>query len=456
MSDAVSAGAAFNMTGTAFRTGPTTRLYEENAYLAGCEATVLAVYRVEDQTPQGERDSDEREKNNGTGPVWEVILDRTVFFPEGGGQSPDTGWIISYGRGRVAGCTYRVTDVQIADGVIRHTVTAVPSDTASDDPEAKNADSCGQEFSGPAAGDTVTIAIDWERRFGFMQNHTGEHILSGLMHSRYGFDNIGFHLSDHSVTVDVNGQLDEEEILALEREANEVIYRNAEVEILYPSEKELPQYVYRSKIEIEGQVRLVRIPDVDLCACCATHVRRTGQIGLIKIVRTVKFNGGMRLFILCGRRAFEMVQRPQQCVEEVSHLTNRSRDEIGDGVRHLLDEIGSLKQKNRELEYKAASLRIDAIPAEQENAVLFVGEMDAIVQRNMVNRLMEEHSGICGVFCGDDEAGYRYIIGSRTLDARETQKKLREKLGAKGGGKPAMVQGSVSGTKASVEEVLLS
>lgn len=456
MSDAVSAGAAFNMTGTAFRTGPTTRLYEENAYLAGCEATVLAVYRVEDQTPQGERDSDEREKNNGIGPVWEVILDRTVFFPEGGGQSPDTGWIISYGRGRVAGCTYRVTDVQIADGVIRHTVTAVPSDPASDDPEVKNADSCGQEFSGPAVGDNVTIAIDWERRFGFMQNHTGEHILSGLMHSRYGFDNIGFHLSDHSVTVDVNGQLDEEEILALEREANEVIYRNAEVEILYPSEKELPQYVYRSKIEIEGQVRLVRIPDVDLCACCATHVRRTGQIGLIKIVRTVKFNGGMRLFILCGRRAFEMVQRQQQCVEEVSHLTNRSRDEIGDGVRHLLDEIGSLKQKNRELEYKAASLRIDAIPAEQENAVLFVGEMDAIVQRNMVNRLMEEHSGICGVFCGDDEAGYRYIIGSRTLDARETQKKLREKLGAKGGGKPAMVQGSVSGTKASVEEVLLS
>ena len=456
MSDAVSAGAAFNMTGTAFRTGPTTRLYEENAYLAGCEATVLAVYRVENQTPQGERDSDEREKNNGIGPVWEVILDRTVFFPEGGGQSPDTGWIISYGRGRVAGCTYRVTDVQIADGVIRHTVTAVPSDPASDDPEVKNADSCGQEFSGPAVGDNVTIAIDWERRFGFMQNHTGEHILSGLMHSRYGFDNIGFHLSDHSVTVDVNGQLDEEEILALEREANEVIYRNAEVEILYPSEKELPQYVYRSKIEIEGQVRLVRIPDVDLCACCATHVRRTGQIGLIKIVRTVKFNGGMRLFILCGRRAFEMVQRQQQCVEEVSHLTNRSRDEIGDGVKRLLDEIGSLKQKNRELEYKAASLRIDTIPAEQENAVLFVGEMDAIVQRNMVNRLMEEHSGICGVFCGDDEAGYRYIIGSRTLDARETQKKLREKLGAKGGGKPAMVQGSVSGTKASVEDVLLS
>jgi len=456
MSDAVNAGAVLEVPGTALRPGPTIRLYEEDAYLAGCDATVLAAYRIEKAAPQGSDDSVEREMNKGTGPVWEVILDRTIFFPEGGGQSPDTGWIISHGPGRDAGGAYRVTDVQITDGVIRHTVTAVSSDPAEEDPAEKNADSCVQVYSGPAAGDTVTIAIDWERRFGFMQNHTGEHILSGLMHSRYGFDNIGFHLSDHSVTVDVNGQLDEEEILALEREANEVVYRNAEVEILYPSEKELPQYVYRSKIEIEGQVRLVRIPGVDLCACCATHVRRTGQIGLIKIVRIVKFGGGMRLFILCGRRAFEMVQRQQQCVEEVSHLTNRSRDEIGDGVRHLLDEIGSLKQRNRELEYKAASLRIDAIPAEQENAVLFVGEMDAIVQRNMVNRLMEEHSGICGVFCGDDEAGYRYIIGSRTLDARETQKKLREKLGAKGGGKPAMIQGSVSGTKASIEEVLLS
>ena len=406
----------------------TERLYEENAYLTGCGATVLAVRRIEETGPC--------EEDGDTGAAWEVILNRTVFFPESGGQSADTGWIFPAGNGSDRSGAYRVTDVQIADGVIRHAVRA--------------------DLPGLAAGDDVTLEIDWERRFGFMQNHTGEHILSGLMHSRYGFDNIGFHLSDHSVTVDVNGQLDEEEILALEREANEVIYRNAEVEVLYPSESELGQYVYRSKIEIEGQVRLVRIPGVDLCACCATHVKRTGEIGLIKIVRTVKFNGGMRLFILCGRRAFALVQRQQQCVEEVSHLTNRSRDEIGDGVKHLLDEIGSLKQKNRELEYRAAFLRLETVPAEQENVFLFAGDMDTIVQRSLVNRLCEEHSGICGVFCGDDGSGYRYIIGSRTGDSREVQKKLRDVLGAKGGGRPAMVQGSVSGTKASVEDVLFS
>ena len=212
---------------------------------------------------------------------------------------------------------------------------------------------------------------------------------------------------------------------------------------------------YRSKIEIEGQVRLVTIPDVDVCACCATHVRRTGEIGLIKIVKVLRYNGGMRLFIMCGRRAFSLMQKRQQRIEEVSHLTNRSQDEIGDGVRHLLDEIGDLKQKNRDLEYKAAFLRLEMIPKEQKNVFLFVGDMDNIVQRNLVNRLCEEHEGICGVFAGSDAEGkYRYIIGSRTMDSREAQKALREKLGAKGGGKPEMIQGSVSGTQQRITEAL--
>ncbi len=408
----------------------TRKLYEEDAYLSRCEAKVLEI----------------RKSDDGKGSLTEVILDRTVFFPEGGGQSPDRGWLMTSGNGAAEGGVYEVTDVQITDGVISHTIAI--------NPVGGGVLASGGNAPALKPGDTVMLQIDWERRFSFMQNHTGEHILSGLMHNKYGFDNIGFHLSDNSVTLDINGQLDEEQILQLEWDANEVVYRNIPVEILYPSDEELTQYTYRSKIEIEGQVRLVRIPDVDLCACCATHVHRTGEIGLVKIVRVLKFNGGMRLFISCGRRAFELVQRHQQRVEEVSHLTNRSQDEIGDGVRHLLDEIGRLKQKNRELEYKAAFLRLETIPSDLKDVFLFVGEMDTIVQRNLVNRLAEEHEGVCGVFSGSDETGYRYIIASRTQDSRETQKKLREKLGAKGGGKPEMIQGSVSGTKESIERAL--
>ena len=397
----------------------TTRLYESNAYLTRADARILEV------------------SGKAKGGA-ELILDRTVFFPEGGGQSPDRGWIFVNGSGTGEALALPVTDVQISEGVIRHTVECSDKDLGS-----------------IRAGAGVQMQIDWERRFGFMQNHTGEHILSGLMHNRYGFDNIGFHLSDNSVTLDVNGQLSEEDILTLEWEANEVVYRNLPVEVSYPSAEELDRISYRSKIEIEGQTRLVTIPGVDICACCATHVARTGEIGLVKIVKTLRYNGGMRLFIMCGRRALALMQRRQQRIEEVSHLTNRSQDEIGDGVRHLLDEIGELKQKNRDLEYKAAFLRLETIPKDQKNVFLFVGDMDNIVQRNLVNRLCEEHDGFCGVFAGSDEEGkYRYIIGSRKMDSRDVQKVLREKLGAKGGGKPEMIQGSVTGTESCIAEVL--
>ena len=214
----------------------TERLYETDAYLTRCEATVLSVRNL-----TGEESTE-------SGCSLELILDKTVFFPEGGGQSSDIGWICIAGNdGGLKSGMLAVTDVQIKDGVIRHTV------------------SCPQENPDIfRPGDQVLLQINWERRFGFMQNHTGEHILSGLMHNRYGFDNIGFHLSDNSVTLDVNGQLSEEEILLLEWEANEVIYRNLQVEVSYPSGEELREIIYRSKIEIEGQVRLVRIPGVDL------------------------------------------------------------------------------------------------------------------------------------------------------------------------------------------------
>lgn len=422
----------------------TIRLYDTNAYLTRCEAKILTIRAAEPGTADGDPAAGE-EGPAGILPgqtALDLVLDQTVFFPEGGGQSADRGWIFAEGMTGEETLALSVTDVQMQDGVILHRVICSE-----------------EEASALKAGAAVTLQIDWERRFGFMQNHTGEHILSGLMHNRYGFDNIGFHLSDHSVTLDVNGQLDEEEILFLEWEANEVIYSNLPVKVSYPSKSELERISYRSKIEIEGQTRLVTIPDVDVCACCATHVRMTGEIGLIKIVKTLRFNGGMRLFIMCGRRALALMQKRQQRIEEISHLTNRSQDEIGDGVQHLLDEIGALRQKNRELEYRAAFLRLETIPAREKDVYMFVGEMDTIVQRNLVNRLCEEHEGICGVFSGSDpgtgdSVSYRYIIGSRSSDAREVQKKLKSALGAKGGGKPEMIQGSVSGTEDAIRKAL--
>ena len=386
-------------------TASSIRLFEEDAYLAECSAVVVRITK----SPE----SDE---------LYEIVLDRTVFFPEGGGQSADTGWILPEDGEKFD--ALRVLDVQTRAEEIIHYVEGAASL--------------------PSAGDKVTAMIDWDRRFGFMQNHTGEHILSGIMHEKFGCDNVGFHLSDSTVTLDVNDHLTREQIMDVEWEANQVVYRNLPVVISYPDDETLGKIPYRSKKEIEGRVRIVTIPDVDICACCAPHVKNTGEIGMIKIVRFMRWGDGTRLTIECGRRAFATVQSSQFILEEISHLTNRSRSECADGVRYLLAENGRLREKNRELSYEAAELRLAAIPRDAVNAYLFAEEMDAVVQRNLVNRLMEEHEGVCGVFIGSDGNGYRYVIGSHSEDVRKVQAVLREKCGAKGGGKAVMVQGSAA------------
>lgn len=361
----------------------------------------------------------------------EVILDRTLFFPEEGGQSCDTGVL-----GGLA-----VTDVQIGeDGVIRHTVKA---------------ESGGSEAA-LRPGMTVSGTIDWDRRFANMQNHTGEHILSGLIHSQYGFDNIGFHLSEHTVTLDVNGQLDEAQILELEKEANEVVFRNLPVTAAYPPAEVLAAAEYRSKKEIDGPVRLVTIEGVDCCACCAPHVARTGEIGLIKIVRVTRYKGGMRLQILCGRRAVSEMQDRQIRLEEISHLTNRPQEKAEEAVRELLEEIGRLRQERRDLETRLALERVKQADPLAENVWLFAAEMDPLVQRNLVNRLCEEHPGYCGMFCGTPEEGFKFIIGSGTKrgDARRICALLREKCAARGGGKPEMVQGTAYGSREEIMDAL--
>ena len=415
----------------------TRKLYEEDAYQSSCSASVLRVSRAEDGNAEH------------TG-LWEIVLDQTVFFPEGGGQSADRGWIIPSGEETWEPAV--VVDVRIVGDEIVHFVKPSGEGARTDGAQAFGAGQGDTRL--PGEGDAVTASIDWGRRFGFMQNHTGEHILSGIMHARYGYDNVGFHLSDNTVTLDVSGPLSREQIIDVEWEANEAVYRNLPVMISYPDDAALAALSYRSKKEIEGQVRIVTIPDVDVCACCAPHVRHTGEIGIIKIVRAIRWGDGMRLTIESGGRAFSTIQKGQLVLEEISHLTNRSREESAEGVQHLLSEIEAYKERVKALSYEAAFLRLQALPTDAVNAFVFAQEMDAIVQRNLVNRLTEEHTGVCGVFVGDDENGYRYIIGSGNEDVREIQTLLREKCGAKGGGKPVMVQGSVKADEKALRGIL--
>ena len=252
-------------------------------------------------------------------------------------------------------------------------------------------------------------------------------------------------------TLDFNGELDEEQVREVEVLANQAVFDNIQVNILYPSKEELQTLEYRSKIEIEGQVRIVDIPGIDRCACCAPHLSRTGEIGLIKILACDKHRGGCRMTMVSGMRALEDYQLKQKSVTEVSVALSAKPDKIGEAVVHQKEQMMKIREHLNHLQESYLKQRLDEIKAEDSYVCIFVEDFDNIAVRNFVNDTTERCSGICGAFVGNDVNGYRYILGSKQKDVRELSKKLNETFSGKGGGKPEMVQGSLTGTQ---EEIL--
>jgi len=380
----------------------TKKLYDLDAYQREFEAEVVSCE---------EREEKERK-------VYEVILNQTLFFPEEGGQSPD--------KGTIEGVM--VLDVQIKKDVIVHTVER-PLE----------------------AGAKVHGMIDWQHRFYNMQQHSGEHIFSGLVHSKFGFNNVGFHLSDNIVTMDFDGVMMAEEVADIEYRANEVIVGNLPVEVTFPAKEELAELNYRSKIEIEGQVRIVTIPGVDVCACCAPHVKHTGEIGMLKVMSLSNYKGGVRISILCGFRALLAFRQKAEIVSAISGSLSANQELLPDLVEKMKKSNQDLKYRLAGAKQKLMEQKLAEIPKEQEHVVLFETDIETTVMRNVVNELTAVHSGICGIFVGTEEEGYNFIIGSSTRDCRELASLLREKAGARGGGSAAMIQGSV---KAKEQELL--
>ena len=381
------------------------KLFYENIKLTNFTATVVSCEATED------------------GKQYRILLDATAFFPEEGGQSADKGSIHDL----------PVLDVQIKNDLIYHYLEQPL------DPDT-----------------TVTGHVDWEQRFDFMQQHSGEHIVSGLVHNRFGYNNVGFHLSNNEVTLDFDGELTPEQLREIELQANEIIYQNLPVEISYPSKDELATLSYRSKIEIEGQVRIVTIPGVDVCACCAPHVTRTGEIGIIKITSCQSHRGGVRLTILCGKRALADYNKKQDSVTAVSVALSARQDLIADAVRKVKEDMSRQQERINNLQAQLLELNVSTLPApsECENAILFVDKMDTIAIRNTVNTLVERYCGYCGVFSGDEINGYTFIVGSKTKDCKELAQTFRQELGAKCGGNTPMIQGSVTANKENITACL--
>ncbi len=361
-----------------------------------------------------------------------VVLDATLFFPEEGGQTPD--------QGLLAG--FPVADVQIeADGCITHFLE-LPPHTAPD--------------AVLRAGETVHGQLNWAHRFSNMQNHSGEHILSGLLHRRYGYENVGFRLSEHTVTLDTAGELTAEQVQELEQEANAAVWRNLPVHCTYPPAEELEKLSYRSKKAVDGPVRIVSIEGIDMCACCAPHVARTGEIGLIKILSAEKNRSATRLTFLCGGRALAEMQRRQEELLRVSHLIHEPVETVSCGVQKRLDEIYALKGSLYRKELQYIDARLAALPPGDASSdiYLFENDLSPRAQRELMNRLCEQGGRYAGVFAGSDTDGWKYLIGSRTADARIPGALLVRELGARGGGKSDMVQGSLHAAADRIRQVL--
>lgn len=374
----------------------TEKLFEQDAYIKEFSAQVCTC----EAFPKG----------------YAVILDRTAFYPEGGGQPCDCGTL-----GDAV-----VTEVHYVNGEIVHT--------------------CDRPVSG-----TVTGKIDWDRRFDLMQQHSGEHIVSGLIHNRFGYENVGFHMGADMITIDLSGMLTMQEVAEIELAANRVIWDNIPVDIFYPSAEELQALAYRSKKELLGQVRIVRWPGVDTCACCGTHVARSGEIGLIKLLSCVKFRDGVRIELLCGKRAYDYVSAVVTQNREISGLLSAKPLETAAAAARMAQELADTKfaltgAQQKYFESLAESFR------DLGDVFFFEDGLSPDALRRLGVEVMEACSGRCAVFSGSDEEGYKYAVGEKDGDLREFVKEMNTALRGRGGGKPFFAQGSVTASRKEICE----
>lgn len=354
---------------------------------------------------------------------YKVVLTRTAFFPEGGGQYADTG--------RVDGVP--VFDVQEVDGEIYH-MTEEPL----------------------LEGKEVRGKIDWDIRFMKMQQHTGEHIVSGLIHEAFGYNNVGFHLGSEDCTMDFDGELSKEDLRKIEWKANEAVTKNIDIQVAYPSKEELKEISYRSKIEIEGQVRIVTIEGYDCCACCAPHVKKTGEIGIIRLTNVQRYKGGVRVTMLCGFRALLDYRMKEEQTKKVSTLLCVKENEVSSAVEKLKEEQNLLKQKRMETQKQLLAYKAKEVAKENGNAIiLFESDLEGDEIRTLMNLVLMEGKEICAVFQKTEEQTYRYVIGSKGMDVRFLASGLKERFDGRGGGKPEMIQGSVFGTQEELKVWLL-
>ena len=364
----------------------TIHLYDKDSFLLEFDAVVLSC--------------------EAKGDKYIVTLDQTAFFPEGGGQGADHGVL-----GGV-----NVLDVHEVNGEVQHLTDGALT-----------------------AGESVHGCVDAQRRLAMMQQHSGEHIFSGIVHQLFGYDNVGFHIGSEAVTMDFNGPLTEEDVLRVERMANEIIWKNIPVMTLLPSPEELAQMEYRSKKALTGEVRIVTIEGADTCACCGTHVKYTGSIGQIKVLSCQKYKSGVRVAILCGTRALDEENMLLSQVKRASTALSCKQPEVADSVAKLLADRDSLRAQN-----DALGMRVFDMMAREEGCreirVVVCDVLPASQARKAAGKLAAGAKAAL-VLIPRAEGGYSFAMSSEQMDIRPVTKALCEAFGGRGGGPKDMTQG---------------
>lgn len=374
----------------------TRKLYYEDPHMDRFSATVLSCQAVK----QG----------------FEILLDATAFYPEGGGQAADTGTL-----GGV-----RVLDTREREDQVVHL--------------------CDRALE---VGAVVQGVVDYEARFIRMQQHSGEHIVSGIVSRRYGYHNVGFHMGSGIITIDFDGVIPAEDLPDIEAEANSAVWKNLPVKCWVPSPEELPTVTYRAKRALPWPVRIVQIPGFDSCACCGTHVKATGEIGIIKLFSAMGFRGGTRMEMSCGIRALEILNHAYEQNRLVSQAFSAKITETGAAAQRMNEVLAQQKYRLVGLE-KQIFAGIAASYAGQGDVVHFEGDLDNTAVRELADAIADTCGGMVAVFSGSDETGYAFCLVTREGDLRSFCKDMTKALNGRGGGKPQFQQGRVQAKKVDI------
>ncbi len=374
----------------------TTKLYYEDCHLARFSARVV-----------GCTDAAEG---------FEIELDQTAFYPEGGGQAADRGTLGGVNVLHVREEGERV--LHLCDGPL-------------------------------AVGETVEGILDYDHRFDLMQQHTGEHIVSGIIHAKYGYHNVGFHMSSDVITIDFDGIIPVSDLPEIERKANEAIWRDIPLHIWTPSPEALPDVFYRTKRALPWPVRIVEVPGFDACACCGVHVARTGEIGLIKLLSCVRFRSGVRMEMFCGQRALDFLSRSHEQNKLVSAAFSAKLFETGEAANRMNALLESQKRRMAELESELFHTIAQSCRGKGDVLLLRQG-LDSVGVRRLADAVADTCGGTAAVFSGTDETGYSYCLIRRGANLREFNKAMTSVLNGRGGGRDECQTGTVKSGRESV------